>query len=211
MDFLATKSSKLPMDDAIASIVAFVEGRIEPAEFEKRLYNDPAIEFALNDDPTLKPCTYIETSTFLFVVQQDFESPGGILNVQGALSQFLERKQIPFRPTGAHSQLYDIILKAQPGWLNVPDDWLKKNVLSAAERRKGKKLRDWLRARLLELFKYRVKPPKWIQCPDWPIGENGPLVFLGQIRIPDYFHDEAAAYLFHDPTTGRCETVIQIY
>ena len=199
------------MDDAIASIVSFVEGRIEPADFEKRFYNDPVIESALNDDPTLKPGTYIGACKYLFVVEQDFESPGGVLNVHGALSQFLERKQIVFRPTKAYAELYDVILKAQPRWLDVRADWLKRNVMSAAEGRKGKVLRDWLRARLLELFKYREKPPKWIQSPNWPIGENGPLVFLGQIRIPHYFHDEAAAYLFHDPKTGGCETVIQVY
>jgi hypothetical protein len=197
------------MDEAIASIVAFVEGRIEPADFEKLLHNEPEIERTLNDDP--KPATYVGTSTFLFVVQQDFESSGGVLNVHGALSQFLERRQIPFRPIKAYAELYDIILKAQPRWLDVSADWLKKHVLSVAEGRKGKELRDWLRTRLLELFKYRDKPPKWIQNPNWTISENGPLVFLGQMRIPDYFHDEAAAYLFHDPKTGCCETVIQVY
>ncbi len=184
------------MDEALASIVAFVEGRLEPADFEKLLHNDSAIESVLNDDPTLKPGTYIGASNFLFVVEQDFESPGGVLNVHGALSQFLERKQIPFRPTKSYAELYDIILKAQPRWLDVRTDWLKKNVLSATEGRKGKELRDWLRARLLELFKYREKPPKWIQSANWPVGENGPLVFLGQLKIPDYFHDEAAAYVF---------------
>ena len=199
------------MDEALANIVAFVEGRLEPADLEKLLHSDSAIESALNDDPTLKPGTYLGASTFLFVVGQDFESPGGVLNVHGALSQFLERKQISFRPTKAYTDLYDVILKAQPRWLDVRSDWLKKNVLSAAEGRKGKELRDWLRARLLELFKYREKPPKWIQSPNWPIGENGPLVFLGQMKVPDYFHDEAGAYVFHDPTTGRCETVIQVY
>jgi hypothetical protein len=199
------------MDETIASIVAFVEGRTESADFEKRLYNDPAIESALNDDPTLKPGTYIGKSTYLFVVEQEFESPGGVLNVHGALSQFLERRQIPFRPTKVYAELFDIILKAQPRWLDVRADWLKKNVLSAAEGRKGNELRDWLRSRLLDLFKYREKPPKWIQSPNWPIGENGPLVFLGQLKIPNYFHDEAAAYVFHDPTTGCCETVIQVY
>src|SRR5262245_36730645 len=99
------------MDDALANIVAFVEGRIEPSDFEKRLYNDPTIESALNDDPTLKPGTYIGTSTYLFVVEQDFDDPGGVLNVHGALSQFLERKTIPFRPTTTYVDLHDIILK----------------------------------------------------------------------------------------------------
>lgn len=199
------------MDEAIASIVAFVEGRMEPAAFEITLHSDPEIERTLNDDTTLKRSTYVGTSTFLFLAQQDFSSPVGVLNAQGALSQFLERKGIAFRPTHAHAELYDVILDAQPRWLNVPADWLKQNVLAAAEGREGKELRDWLRKRLLELFRYRDKPPKWIQSPQWPIGENGPLVFLGQLRIPDYFHDEAAAFVFHDPETGCCETVIQVY
>ena len=201
----------MPIDATITSLVAFVEGRMEPAEFEKLLYGDPEIERALGDDPTLKPGTYIGSSTFLFVLEQDFASPGGILNVHGALSQFLERKHIAFTPTKAYSELHDIILKAQPRWLNVPVDWLKQNVLSAANGREKEELRDWLRQRLLELFKYRDKPPKWIQSPAWPIGDNGPLVFLGQMKVSDYFHDEAAAYIFHDPKNGRCETVIQVY
>jgi hypothetical protein len=199
------------MAEAIKTIVDFVEGRLEPSELEKLLYNDPAMERALNDDALLKPGTYIGTSTFLFVIEQDFGNPGGILNVHGALSQFLERKQIAFKPTKAYSELYDIILTAQPGWLDVPVDWLNQRVLSAAGNRKKKELRDWLRQRLVEMFKYRDKPPKWIQSPNWPINENGPLVFLGQMRIPNYFHDEAVAYVFHDPKTGRCETVIQVY
>jgi hypothetical protein len=199
------------MNDAIASIVAFVEGRTEPADFEKLLYGDPEIERTLSDDPMLKPGTYIGSSTFLFVLEQDFASPGGVLNVHGALSQFLERRHIAFKPTNAYAELYDIILKAQPRWLDVPVDWLKQNVLPASNGRRKKELQDWLREQLLALFKYRDKPPKWIQSPNWPIGENGPLVFIGQLRVPNYFHDEASAYIFHDAKTGRCETVIQVY
>ncbi len=64
MPEFAIKSTKVPMNEALASIVAFVEGRTEPSDFEKLLYNDPEIERALNDDPTLKPGTYIGMSTF---------------------------------------------------------------------------------------------------------------------------------------------------
>jgi hypothetical protein len=199
------------MDAAIATIVDFVEGRISPAEFEQPLYHDPAIENALNDDPALKPGTYVGSSTYLFVIEQDFKCPGGVLSVHGALSEFLDRKGVPYRATKAYAEFFDIILKAQPRWLNVRADWLQRNVLDGADGRTGRELQDWLRVRLLELFRYRDKPPKWIQSPNWPIAESGPLVFLGQMKITDYFHDEAAVYVFHDPATGRCETVIQVY
>jgi hypothetical protein len=198
------------MDDALATIVAFVEGRLATEEFEQKLYHDPEIERVLNDDPTLRPGTYVGSSAFLFAIEQDFKSPSGVLNVHGALQDFLERRQIPFKPTKVHDELHKILLDAQPRWLDAPVRWLKDHVLPAAEGLKGKELRAWLRARLLELFKYRSKPPKWIQGPNWPINENGPLVFLGQLPITDYFHDDAAVYVFLDPKTGTCETVIQV-
>jgi len=199
------------MDDAITKIVDFVEGRIEAKEFEQIVYSDPGIEKALGDDPTLEPGWYVGIGTFYFIIQQDFSTPGGILNVQGALEQFLERKKVLFKPSKVHSKFYDLLLSAQPRWLRVPDEWLKKHVLIDAQDRQKKELRDWIRKRLLELFRYRVKPPRWIQSPNWPINDNVPLVFLGQMNISGYFHDEATAYLFHDPKSGICETVIQVY
>lgn len=63
--------------------------------------------------------------------------------------------------------------------------------------------------------------PKWLQlapavvqalmaeAPAWPIGDAGPLVFLRQVAIPDYFHDDAAAYVFYDPATRQCQTILQ--
>lgn len=36
------------------------------------------------------------------------------------------------------------------------------------------------------------------------------MVFLGQIEIENYFHDAAAAYVFHDPKTNDTDTVIQV-
>ena len=41
-------------------------------------------------------------------------------------------------------------------------------------------------------------------------GEHGPLVFLGQMAVKGYFHDEATVYVFHDPATGTCQTVLQV-
>jgi len=198
------------VDEALANIVAFVEGRMSPVAFESLAYHDPNIEAVLANDPTLRPDTYIGANTHLFVIQQDFASPSGILNVHGAMTQFLERRGIAFTPTQSHAELHTHILAAQPKWLDIPMDWLTRNVLPAAAGRNGRVLRDWLRQQFLERFRCAGKPPKWIQNPDWPIGDSGPLVFMGQVQIPNYFHDEAAAYVFHDPATGRCETVIQV-
>ena len=82
--------------------------------------------------------------------------------------------------------------------------------MPAAGPRTGEDLKEWLHAELLKRFKYVSNPPEWIQNPHWPIHENGPMVFLGQVEVKGYFHDEAAVYVFHDPKSGACETIIQV-
>ena len=83
--------------------------------------------------------------------------------------------------------------------------------MSKAGERQGAELKKWLSSELLRCFRYSDKPPRWIQNPNWPIGKNGPFVFLGQIKVVNYFHDEAAIYVFHDPTTGEFYNVSQVY
>ena len=99
---------------------------------------------------------------------------------------------------------------AQPGWLDADARYIQEQFLSRAGARTGSDLREWLRSELLAAFRYVENPPSWIQSPEWPIGADGPLVFLGQLEIEKYFHDAAAAYVFHDPKSGECTTVVQV-
>ena len=48
--------------------------------------------------------------------------------------------------------------------------------------------------------------PYWIQGPDWPMGENSPMKFIGRKR-----YDEEVHYFFEDVDTGEIRTVIQYY
>jgi hypothetical protein len=196
------------MANGMQAIVDFVEGRLDARSFEKRLYEDPEIEQVLNNDPNLDPGTYVGTSVYLFAIEQDFGAPGGVLSVHGALVDYLRRNHVTCRPSEGYANHYDLILSAQPRWLQADPGYIEKHVLPEARGRTGRELRDWLREELLKRFRYVKKRPRWLQSPRWPINENGPLVFLGQIRVQDYFHDEAAAYVFHDPKSGACQTII---
>ena len=87
-------------------------------------------------------------------------------------------------------------------------------MLPEAGERSGDELKQWLEHRFLELFRYLDKPPDWIQDGTWPVNENGPLVFLGQLPVHRYFGDEGAVYVFHDQIAGGasdCVTMIQMY
>jgi len=201
------------VEAALQIALDFVEGRITPQEFEQKLYTDPQFEALLKDDSLTWSDTFIKSNPFDYLAWLRYDSLDGILDAQGAVELFLLRKQIPFQRTSVHADFYVLLLEAQPKWLRVDMSFLQKRVLPEAGNLKPKALREWLSNKLFELFRYYKKPPKWLQSPAWPITENGPMYFLGQIKLKDceLFHNEAAAYLFIEPATGETRTVIQAY
>jgi hypothetical protein len=176
------------------------------------LYASPdAFEAVLANDPHLTPDNYVRGSVFRFVLEEDLDSPVGQLNVQGALADWLARNSIEHTPTSRYKDFYDLVLTAQPDWLYADIDWVNRELIPSAGGRTGPALWDWLAEEFRKRFRYVDKPPEWIQSPIWPIGPNGPLVFLGQLDVNNYFHDAAAVYIVHDPSTGQCESIIQCF
>ena len=199
------------MEKPLADIREFVAGTMSPDEFRIKLYTNNAFEALLTNDPHLPKSGYIKGSVYQFLLEQDFDDPGGLLNIQGALQEFMNRNAISYMATREYSELFDIILTAQPKWLQVQTKFVQEKMLPASNGKKAKELKAWLREEFLRRFRFAKKPPKWIQSPNWPINENGPLVFIGQLDGDNYFHDTAAIYVFLDPVTKICETIIQTY
>jgi len=199
------------MREELQTIVAFVEGKIDPKELERQLYANPTgFEQVLNDDSNL-PSGYLEQGVYRFIIQQNFNHFADVLNIHRELGNYLARNAIASDGTGADSTVFSLLYEAQPEWLSVVgSDYFLKEVLPDAGDRAGEELKDWIHEQLLERFQYVKEPPNWIQGQDWPITENGPLVFLGELAIDDYFHDVAAAYVFYDATNCTCETILQM-
>lgn len=198
------------MNQDLDLLIRFVSGDIEAKEFESKLYASSSIEDYLSDDPDLPPYSYIGGDNYLFLISQDYKDPGGVLNAQGAVEQFLERKGIEFDKTEKHSDLYDLILEAQPKWLDVESKFISEKYLSKLEGLSKEKAIKKLQEFLFRDFKCVNSKPEWIQSPTWPIINGEPLIFLGQIEIEKYFHDIAAAYIFHNPADDSTETIIQV-
>ena len=199
------------MDEVLTVIREFVSGEIGSLEFRDRLYADERFETFLRNDPNLRQPNYVGRSVYLFLLEQDYDDPGGVLSAQGALADFMQRNGIDHRKTRTYAALCNLVVDAQPRWLLVDSKYVFEKIISAAEGRTGGELRSWLAEEFLRRFRYAEKPPEWIQSPAWPINQNGPLVFLGDLEIKNYFHDLAKAYLFHDPKSGTTETIIQVY
>jgi len=197
--------------DPLQTIIDFVQGSLTSEEFKNEIFTNEAFEKLLDDTDEISSDSYIGLNTYLFIIQQDFSDPGDVLSIQGALTQFLDRRNVQYNQTNEHSDLFDLLLEIQPAYLDIDTLFLKNKVLEKAPDLPKTELKKWLKSRIKELFKYATKPPAWIQSPNWPIKNESPLIFLGQLKISDYFHDEAQAYVFHDPETGSCETIIQTY
>jgi hypothetical protein len=200
------------VDDTLKVILDFVEGSITPTQFEQHVYNNPDLEALLKDEALRWRDTFIQTNPFDYLLPLDFGDLGDVLDAQGAMELYLQRRGIGYKRATSYSDPYDLMLRVQPRWLCVDPSYIATHILPTAGSRQGEELKKWLKGELLKRFQYHKRPPKWIQNPNWPINENGPLVFLGQIDIKDsaHFHDDAAVYVFLDPTTGSRETVVQV-
>lgn len=201
------------MNDPLQVLLDFVEGRIGIHDFEQKVYNDSDLRNLLNDKTLSWHETYIKTNPFDYLINLNFNDPRDALNAQGAIEMLLNKKGISFKQTGIYSEFYNLLLESQPKWLDVDSVYLKDHILPDAGDRTGRELKAWLKSRLIELFQYHKKPPRWVQSPAWPIDKNGPMYFLGQLKIEEceLFHDTATAFVFLDPKTGVTKTVVQVF
>jgi hypothetical protein len=210
---MSSVAEETAMEDPLETIKRFVSGDMEPQDFRDAVYSDDRFEALLSEDPNVDSTNYVmqDGGTYYFVIAQDYSDPGGVLNAHGALCDFMDRNGIAYEKSNKYSDFYNLVLDASPNWLDADSKFVAEHIMPEAGGRTGDDLRKWLSEKLLERFRCVDKPPEWIQSPCWPIGNDGPMVFLGQMDVNNYFHDLATAYVFHDPSTGECKTIIQVY
>lgn len=201
------------MADEIQILKEFVEGKISDQDFEQHLYTNPALEMRLSDPAIHWNGTYLQNTTaFLYLIGQNYKNAEGRLNALETVKLFLGKIGIEVKTSTQHSE-YDLILNTSPKYVDAEPDFIEKYILSQDKTLSKADQKQYIKQRYAELFKYQSKPPKWIQNADWPIKNDCPLFFLGQIEIKkgDLFHDNGNVYLFIDPETGTVETVKQLY
>lgn len=199
-------------NEVLDTLQRFVAGETTPTDFRDLLYASvDAYEQLLENDPDLSRSNYVDGSTFQFILSCEFDDPGDVLNAQGAICDYFDRNQFEYKKSDQYSKLHNAILSASPKWLDPDLKYVKEHILTDAGERQGKELKSWLSAELKKHFRYMKKPLRWIQGPNWPHGKTGPMVFMGQLEIENYFHDAASVYVFYDESTGETETLIQCY
>jgi hypothetical protein len=196
------------VSEELRAVLDFVEGRSGSRQFEAFFYSHLGrFESFFRYDPD-RP--QLQKDLYLSLVTLDYGDPYSVVDAQELLTSYLTRNGISFRGTREHEDLAEILRTSQPDWLDVDAVWLQKEVLPEAGSRTGDELRQWLTRRFQEMFLFVKTPPQWLQHPEWPIGPNGPLLYLGMVDTENYLGHGEIAYLFYDVHSGDTETVIQI-
>jgi len=194
--------------ESLGIIASFARGDLAPFDFAELLYRTPDMERMFSEEDAPRYC-HAGVTLFHHLISLDFCDPGHVIDAQNLIANFLKKNGIDETPSGAQANDFRLLLSAQPKWLNADAKFLS-NLLASIPPLPQKERKAMLRQKILELFRYAKRPPRWLQSPVWPMSDKGPMVFLGQMSVEDYFHDTAAAYVFHDPATGECKTIVQV-
>lgn len=196
------------MTTVIETIVAFVEGKMDVKSFERLLYQSQDIEDLLTaaDAPQY---AHTETTLFHYLIAINYQDFSSVLNAHDSLAQFLSQRNISVTPSTKLAEQHHLLLSAQPKWLDIRGEYAQQLLNAAPDILNKKELKEWLKNEILKQFQYVSNPPRWLQTPEWPIQNQQPLVFLGQLSIENYFYDEAAVYIFYNPQSKECTSLIQ--
>src|SRR5262245_39461281 len=108
------------MSEAPQTIIDFVDGRLDADQFSQLLYSNlDEFEAALSQDPDSAADSYAGRKLFYYILDKDYSDPGDVLDVHGALSSYLQRLNIPVRPTASYEELFEALIGAQPDWLDI--------------------------------------------------------------------------------------------
>lgn len=186
----------------------YITGDISGKEFESRLYQHTD-EFGqyFNAFPIMSG--YLQNGILVYLLECDYSTSLGNANAIGAIVDFFNGNGMSCENvTPSHSRLYEELLDVQPKYLDLDLRWLESYYSQFPQwNEPGRK--KWLKERIKQDFQYLDKSPKWLQNPQWMIGDNGPLVFVGQLDLKDLYHDTSCLYIFIDPTSQVIQFQIQ--
>lgn len=193
--------------NATEIITRFIEGNISASDFEKELYTNPEVESKLSSFTNL-PAYVKDVNLYQFAINKNFRSVSDLLALQDTLAKSLDQQGISCTPSENYRTLNSLLHTVQPRWLDITPDYFSK-LLSDAPGIEGRALAAWLKNEIANRFTFIKSPPKWLQSPQWPICDDKPMVFVGQLDISALFGDRSQIYVFFDKKTNSSKTILQ--
>lgn len=214
--------------EKLSLVVDYIEGRIEPANFEQMLCEDAELYNFLQ---ALVPANK-EIKIFNVILQKPVAEPytiKGVLRKYEALDQG-GPKGTPAYHYFIHAQIANLVCDAFPNLQIIPDSRLEQmyslalqacpdyiggkevaenNVIGQIlsdipqELSKTKKLQE-AKARIKAAFHIEGRNyPRWIQPPEWPVHNGVPMKYLKTVKI----NSEYVQHHFEDINSGEIRVV----
>jgi hypothetical protein len=201
------------MDKELQLLKDFVEGTLDEIELENQLSINEKLSVTLKDESISWANTYVKTNPYDYLMELNIRSISGRMNAQGVLKLFLDRKGIKTGEYKKYLDDYNLIIGSQPDYVDADAGFIERMILPADRSKSTGEIKKQIKAKYQTLFVYHKRPPKWIQQPKWPIKNDKPFYFLGQLEINDceLFHDNGCIYIFIDKENGNVELIKQFY
>ena len=191
----------------------FVEGRMTTEQFWERYKSNESIRNLLVNDVTRD---HIESESMYYFAPERLIEVLDISRLEHKnelyqiVRRYFWRRNESLNFSNSDAEKYECLLKMLPTWLDVRDEDFLLAIYDStpSDTSKTEKLKH-CKNKVKELFKYDIKPPRWIQSPEWPIVNGKPLVFKGQSKEREY--DERVYFYFYDSDTSEETVVTQSY
>lgn len=186
---------------------AFLAGTLSDDAYLAELYEGTSLDVLRDwsDAPA-----YTQGDPLGFLLACDLGTPSGRLDTLHLLGEFLSVHGAPPDRTAEMraGDEYDVLLAATPAWVDVPANLaadLLSDTASLGDRERVQVVRDRIRARFPSLG----RPPRWLQSPAWPVIDQVPATFVGQLDLGTLRHDTSAVFVFLHRPSGQIVTVEQ--
>ncbi len=195
------------MNETYQIIKDFLSEKITIESFFEHIYSNEDLQAELEKEVNIKPFTN-SGSLFLFLMEIDISNYGCIWDAKDALSKFLEKRGVEFEVRNTEAKLYELISGCTPRWLEPPVNYLK-SFVEKNESLDKKELKALVKDKINEDFICLKGKPKWIQAPNWPIEDDQPLVYVGELDMTSISHDTTKVFVFFNKKKNSFTNILQ--
>jgi hypothetical protein len=189
-------------------VKAYVEGELDFAVFQQNVENNPELQRFL-EIQSFKPA-YVEQENLLLYLFDLKPSAGSNLDARDALSKLLIDLGIDHKTNLASDEDYSLVLQAMPEWVDPEDEYITQLIASIPSSENRPNRLKAMKAVIVKDFCHLKKPPRWLQSAKWPMANDMPMIFVGQLSLGNLLHDDAQVFIFVDHQAVNIRTIVQI-
>lgn len=199
------KKSKKELIEEIHTMKLFAEGAITVYDFWEEFNNNHKLKDLIYNDKLLpiknKPFLYENLNLdFLYHRCEIFR----------VVKCYFMRRKIELNFNSDDEKTYSELLDNVPSYVDIDSKWFLENVLNKCTFPYGSKERkNFFKQTVKEMYRYVNRPPKWLHSSEWPIGANGPMVFIKQSNYPNNFDCDMIQFVFYDEHKKEEHIIIQ--